>query len=174
MTREELAKRKGMKYTSVTQTPAEAMITTPVTKSAPIEKDDVIKTAEDAPAKKTTRKSKPAPKKKVSSAPPKAKKSSAKASSRSIPKKKIEKAVSAAIEPVKNKGGRPKTRTEPVKIANIAIPESVYSKVSDYALSIYNSNLTEYINALIRKDLEKNLKKYKEVVEVLNRAKGGK
>ena len=168
MTREELAKRKGMKYTNVTQTPAEAMITTnSVTKSAPIEKDDAIKTTEKAPAKKTTEKSRPTPKKKTKEAP-------IKASSRTVLENKIGEAVPAAIEPTKNKGGRPKTRTEPVKIANIAIPESVYSKVSDYALSIYNNNLTEYINALIRKDLEKNLKKYKEVVEVLNRAKGGK
>lgn len=74
----------------------------------------------------------------------------------------------------KNKGGRPKTRTEDVKIANIAIPESIYSDMSEYALALYNGNMTAYINALIKNDLENNLKTYKTVCSAMKKAKGGK
>lgn len=180
MTKQELAKKKGLKYTGESQTPAEAMITTkPVAESVPIEKDS--KKEDEAPARKTVASGKKsiarkntAPSKKKSSTSPKSQKTTAKKSSQSAPAKKAEEVVPVASEPVKNKGGRPKTRTEAVKIANIAIPESVYGEMSEYALAIYNGNMTEYINTLIRKDLQKNLKKYKEVVDVMKRAKGGK
>lgn len=61
---------------------------------------------------------------------------------------------------------RPKTKTEPTKIINIAVPETIYKQMV-VAKMTYNDNLTEYVNKLIADDLDKNLDTYKEkLIEV--------
>lgn len=47
------------------------------------------------------------------------------------------------------------------KTINIAVPEEVLEQVKDYALQGRRLNLTEYINLLIKNDLEKNFENYK-------------
>ncbi len=82
--------------------------------------------------------------------------------------------VVQTIEPVvtvstttKKKVGRPKVKTEPTKNINIAVPESILRQV-DIAKCKYNNNMTEYINAVIKDDLEKNMEKYKQLYDLLN------
>ena len=171
MTKEELAKKRGVKLAKETQTPSEALVTT---KNEQTKAPDP-KQAKEKPKKETADVKKKAPVKaktaaKASSQKPAPKKAESKPAHAEEPREKLVKEE----KPSKNKGGRPKTRTEKVKIANIAIPESVFNNMSEYALVLYNSNMTEYINTLIRKDLEENLKNYKTVAAAMKKAKGGK
>lgn len=50
------------------------------------------------------------------------------------------------------------------KTINIAVPMDKMELVNEYALQGRGVNLTEYINILIEKDLEKNLAKYKKEI----------
>jgi hypothetical protein len=70
-----------------------------------------------------------------------------------------------AAEP--KKVGRPKVKTEECKTVNIAIPVSVLEKI-EIAKAKYHDNMTEYINAVIAKDLESNLKDYKKIYDLIN------
>lgn len=63
--------------------------------------------------------------------------------------------------------GRPKTKNEPQKTINISVPVSLMEKV-EVAKCKYNNNLTEYINAIIRADIETNMDKYNQLYELLN------
>jgi Cdc6-like AAA superfamily ATPase len=96
------------------------------------------------------------------------------------PEKKISGAralINAAIEQDKalenakttkgKKVGRPKTKTEPTKTINIAVPLSVLEKM-DKAKVCHKNNLTQYVNDVIAADLEKNFDKYKEICDSLN------
>ena len=71
------------------------------------------------------------------------------------------------ITSTKNKVGRPKVKTEPTKTINIAVPISVLDQV-EIAKCKYHDNLTEYVNAVIKADLEKNMNDYKKLYELLN------
>lgn len=85
------------------------------------------------------------------------------------PKKETVAAVQTKIESESTKGkvGRPKVKTEPTKTINIAVPVSLMEKV-EIAKCKYNNNLTEYINAIIRADIEANMDKYNQLYELLN------
>ncbi len=182
MTKEEFAKKKGIKLNKATQNPSEALITTiPVLSSdtktsndLALKKTDEKKVTEKKPAqniKSGGSKKKPAPSKNKSKTTIKV---SQMESVKPASDKKEQTVSDQQIQPAKNKGGRPKTRTEDVKIANIAIPVSVYNDMTEYALALYNSNLTQYINNLIKKDLDENLKTYKTVSNAMKKAKGEK
>ncbi len=94
-------------------------------------------------------------------------------SSSSDPVKAIEvPAVSSANEkkPVttqKKKVGRPKTKTEPERTINISVPVSILEKM-DVAKVKYGNNLTKYVNAIIKADLDQNYEKYLEIQNILN------
>lgn len=80
--------------------------------------------------------------------------------------KKVAAVPKAADE--KKKPGRPKTKTEPEKTINIAVPISVLEKV-DIALAKYQGNLTKYVNEVIRKDLEQNFSDYQQIYDLMNK-----
>ena len=61
--------------------------------------------------------------------------------------------------PAKGKSGRPK-KGEVHKIS-LAIPVELYEGV-EFASYFFRGNITAYINSLIRRDLERNLDKYRE------------
>ena len=61
--------------------------------------------------------------------------------------------------PKKNKSGRP-TKGKVHKIS-LAIPVELYEGV-EFASYFFRGNITAYINNLIRRDLEKNLEKYRD------------
>lgn len=161
MTKEELAKKRGVKISQEKPSPSEALLTT---------------------KPQTKKNTKPAPKKKVntSKSTVSVNKKPADVPSPVMPepvKEQQEKAEKPVLlkdlaVPARNKGGRPRTRTEEVKIANIAIPVSVYNDMTAHALAVYNNNLTGYINALIKKDLDANLENYKKVSAFMQQAKG--
>ena len=61
--------------------------------------------------------------------------------------------------PAKGKSGRPK-KGEVHKIS-LSIPVELYDGV-EFASYFFRGNITAYINSLIRRDLERNLDKYRE------------
>lgn len=64
------------------------------------------------------------------------------------------------------KAGRPSTgRTYKI---TLAIPEELINDI-DAAALLYKGNRTAYINSLIKKDLDENLKKYEEFNKMLNK-----
>ena len=63
--------------------------------------------------------------------------------------------------------GRKKTKTEPTKTINIAVPVSVLEKLNTVKVC-YGNNLTQYINKLIEKDIEANYDNYKHIADSLN------
>lgn len=74
---------------------------------------------------------------------------------------KVEETKSPELEKVEenNKGGRPSNGE--VKKLSLAIPVEFYDGVETGAALFFKGNKTAYINALIKKDLEENLEKYK-------------
>ena len=66
----------------------------------------------------------------------------------------------------KNKGGRPSNGE--VKKISLSIPIELYDGVETGASLFFKGNNTAYINALIKKDLEENLEKYKEFEAMKN------
>lgn len=78
----------------------------------------------------------------------------------------------AAVDPVisKRKVGRPRTKTEPTKNINIAIPISILEQM-DTAKVCYENNITLYINTLVKNDLEANFDEYENIANSLNRFK---
>ena len=69
-------------------------------------------------------------------------------------------AEEAKEEPKKNKGGRPSNGE--VKRVSLSIPVEIYEQMEYGATLFHKGNRTAYINALIKKDLDENLEKYKE------------
>lgn len=63
----------------------------------------------------------------------------------------------------KKKGGRPSNGD--VKKITLAIPTDLYESMEIGATLFFKGNKTAYINALIKKDLDENLDKYKEFSE---------
>lgn len=68
----------------------------------------------------------------------------------------------------KRKVGRPRTKTEPTKTINIAVPVSVLTKLDTVKLC-YGNNLTLYVNKLIEKDIEANYDSYLHIADSLSR-----
>lgn len=66
------------------------------------------------------------------------------------------------------KPGRPKVKTEETKTINIAIPISLMKDIN-IAKCKYHDNLTEYINAVVRADLDANMKEYQKINNYLKR-----
>lgn len=67
----------------------------------------------------------------------------------------------------RKKAGRPKTKTEPCKTINVAVPVSVMEQI-EIAKAKYHGNLTEYVNAVIAKDLKQNMTEYQKISDLLN------
>ena len=200
MTKEELAKKRGIKINKATQTPSEALLTSK--KEAPAATESKSKTEEKSKEnKKTTNKQdnqklratssgskdKEKPKEvikkeqrieekekeKEKKQEPKAETPIQEVAGTDEKQKEKDPEQTIKTESPKNKGGRPRTRTEQVKIANIAIPVSVYNDMVNMALPVYNGNLTEYVNYLIKKDIETNISTYRLVSDAMKRAKEG-
>jgi hypothetical protein len=68
------------------------------------------------------------------------------------------------------KPGRPKTKKEPTKTINIAVPVSMLEKL-EVAKACYGNNMTQYVNALIATDIEKNFEQYETIYNGLNNIK---
>ena len=68
-------------------------------------------------------------------------------------------AETSGMKTGKNKEGRP-TKGKVHKIS-LAIPVELYDGV-EFASYFFRGNITAYINSLIRRDLERNLDKYRE------------
>lgn len=67
----------------------------------------------------------------------------------------------------RKKAGRPKVKTEPCKTINIAVPVSVLEQI-EIAKAKHHNNLTEYVNAVIAKDLKQNMTEYQKIYDLLN------
>jgi len=70
-------------------------------------------------------------------------------------------------EPKQKKKGRPKIKTEKCKTINIAIPVSMLEKMEVAKLK-YSNNLTAYVNAVIKSDLDTNYEQYLEIQRLIN------
>ena len=75
-----------------------------------------------------------------------------------------EKENTPVITTVKGKSGRP-SKGKVHKIS-LAIPVELYEG-TEFGSYFFKGNITAYINGLIRKDLEKNLDKYKEFKKMM-------
>lgn len=70
-------------------------------------------------------------------------------------------------EPKQKKKGRPKVKTEECKTINIAIPISMLEKMEVAKLK-YSNNLTAYVNAVIKADLDANYEQYLKIQKLIN------
>ena len=75
--------------------------------------------------------------------------------------------IEAAPPKVKKKPGRPKTKTEPEKTINISVPVSLLKKM-EIAKAKHGNNLTRYVNAIIKADLDAHFEEYKNIYNILN------
>ena len=75
--------------------------------------------------------------------------------------------MEAAPPKVKKKPGRPKTKTEPEKTINISVPISLLEKM-EIAKAKHGNNLTKYVNAVIKSDIEAHFEEYKNIYNILN------
>ncbi len=163
MTKQELLRKRGIKINEETLSPSESLLTAKPNK------------ADKATAKKasTSKKTQVAEKKSKEDLPPKNAVNEEKVI---LPQPEVDESVTSkevlSEKKEKNKGGRPRKRTEPYKILNIGVPISVYEDVYQYALPLYDNNMTVYINTLIKKDLESNIDSYKQVRAMMKKAKG--
>ena len=203
MTKDELAKKRGIKLPKEPQNPSAALITTKNEQNNDQDNQQANIPSEIKESEKSTKEtqlsskantttkteqndnqnSQPASKqsekddaKNNKKAPVKAKTKKNTTAKKSVSKKtenKQEQTGQPQDDPVKpemitkNKGGRPKTRTEDIHILNIAVPLSVYNEMIDKALLKYKGNQTEYINSLIKDDLEKNKALYTKLSKLL-------
>ena len=135
MTKEELAKKKGIKNTQNTQTAAESILTTQPKAEEPKEE-------KKAPKKETKPKTKTTP------------------SKPSTPKKPVAKKEEKKIEEV-NKAGRPKGK--PSTKISLNVPDEYLELVNIAAGINYKGNTSSYIVELIKKDLEANGKVYEQI-----------
>lgn len=67
----------------------------------------------------------------------------------------------------KKKVGRPKIKDGDYKTINIAVPIDMLKKMEVAKLK-YGNNLTAYVNAVIKADLDANYEKYLHLQELLN------
>ncbi len=73
----------------------------------------------------------------------------------------------AAVPAPKKKRGRPKVKTEPERTINISVPVEILEKM-DIAKCCYGNNLTAYVNAVIKADLEAHLEEYERIKNVMD------
>ena len=69
--------------------------------------------------------------------------------------------------PEKKKRGRPKVKTAPERTINISVPVEILEKM-EIAKCCYGNNLTRYVNAVIKADLDARLEEYKKVKQVMD------
>ena len=67
----------------------------------------------------------------------------------------------------KKKPGRPKTKTEPEKTINISVPVSLLAQM-EIAKAKHGNNVTRYVNAVIKADIEAHFEEYKTIYNILN------
>ena len=84
---------------------------------------------------------------------------------------KPEETAPAAVQPetpkAKKKTGRPKVKEGEYKTINISVPVDVL-KLMEVAKLKYGNNLTAYVNAVIKADLDANFEKYQQLQELIN------
>lgn len=68
---------------------------------------------------------------------------------------------------MKKKTGRPKVKEGEYKTINISVPVDVL-KMMEVAKLKYGNNLTAYVNAVIKADLDSNYQKYQQLQELMN------
>ena len=73
----------------------------------------------------------------------------------------------AGVQKVKKKTGRPKVKEGEYKTINISVPVSMLEQMEVAKLK-YGNNLTAYVNAVIKADLNSNYEKYLQLQEILN------
>ena len=76
-------------------------------------------------------------------------------------------AVQTEKPKAKKKTGRPKVKEGDYKTINISVPVDILKKMEVAKLK-YGNNLTAYVNAVIKADLDANLTKYIELQTLLN------
>lgn len=80
--------------------------------------------------------------------------------------------VNKPVQPVsqtKKKPGRPKVKPDgEYKTINISVPLELYNQMTIAKLK-YNDNLTEYVNAVIQKDLSENMELYEQIRNLLSK-----
>lgn len=74
---------------------------------------------------------------------------------------------SAGVQKTKKKTGRPKVKEGEYKTINISVPVSLLEQMEVAKLK-YGNNLTAYVNAVIKADLNANYDKYLQLQEILN------
>ena len=67
----------------------------------------------------------------------------------------------------KKKTGRPKVKMGEYKTINISVPVETLAKM-EVAKVKYGNNLTAYVNAVIKADLDANYERYEELQKLLN------
>ena len=78
-----------------------------------------------------------------------------------------EAAVQTEEPKTKKKTGRPKIKEGEYKTINISVPVDVL-KLMEVAKLKYGNNLTAYVNAVIKADLDANYDKYQQLQELMN------
>lgn len=76
-------------------------------------------------------------------------------------------AVQTEEPKTKKKTGRPKVKEGEYKTINISVPVDVL-KMMEVAKLKYGNNLTAYVNAVIKADLDANYDKYQQLQELMN------
>lgn len=76
-------------------------------------------------------------------------------------------AVQTEEPKAKKKTGRPKVKEGEYKTINISVPVDVL-KLMEVAKLKYGNNLTAYVNAVIKTDLDENYKKYEQLHKIIN------
>lgn len=76
-------------------------------------------------------------------------------------------AVQTEEPKAKKKTGRPKVKEGEYKTINISVPIPILEQMEVAKLK-YRNNLTAYVNAVIKADLDANYEKYLKVQEMLN------
>ena len=66
------------------------------------------------------------------------------------------------------KVGRPREKTEYEKTINVAIPLSVLEKMK-VATAKYNGNMTKYVNAVIKQDLDAHYGEYEQIYKLVTK-----
>lgn len=73
------------------------------------------------------------------------------------------------METTKRKPGRPRVKPEgEYKKINIAVPIEVYNQMV-IAKFKFSDNMTEYVNAVIQKDLSENMELYEQIQKLLSK-----
>lgn len=85
-----------------------------------------------------------------------------------VPEEESPKTFSTETVPApKRKRGRPKVKTSPERTINISVPEEILEKMN-VAKRCYDNNLTAYVNALIKADLDAKYDSYVQILKYMD------